>query len=46
MQAPPRFLFDRSSERTKLYPGISKLLSLCKMLESRYVSNKQIISNV
>ena len=42
----PRFLFDGLSERAKLYPVISKLLSSGKIFQSSYVFDKQIISNL
>ena len=46
MQTSPRLLFDGWSERTRLYPSISKLSLLVGILESRQVSDKQIISNL
>ena len=45
MQTPPGLLSEGWSERIKLYPEITKLLSSEVVLESRYVSDKQIISN-
>ena len=40
MQTSPRLLFDGWSERTRLYPSISKLSLLVGILESRQVSDK------
>ena len=45
MQTPPLLLLEGWSEWTKVYPEVSKLLSLEEVLESRYVSKIQIISN-
>ena len=45
MQTPPRLLLDGWSDRIKLYLKISKLPSSYVMLESRYVSEIQTVSN-
>ena len=45
MHTPPRLLLERWLERTKLYPEISKLSLSDKVLESKKVAGKQIISN-
>ena len=42
MQTPLSLLLERWSEHVKLYPEIAKLL----LQESRYVSDKQIVSNL
>ena len=44
MQPPPRFVLDGWSERIKVYPGICNSSSTLVVEESRYVSDKQIIS--
>ena len=41
MQTPSRLLLRGCSERTKLYPDISKLSSSGELLELRYVSESQ-----
>ena len=46
IQTPPYLLLEGLSERTKVYPEISKLLSSEGVLESRYVSDIQMISNL
>ena len=46
MQTPPRSLLRGWSERTKLYPHISNVSSSGELLELRYVSERQIISNL
>ena len=46
MQTPPFLLLKGWSERTKVYPEISKMLSSEGVLESRYASDIQIISNL
>ena len=44
MQTPSLLLLEWWSEQTKVYPEISELLSSEGVLESRYVSDIQIIS--
>ena len=46
MQTPPRLLLKGWSERIKLYLEIAKLSSSEVVLESRYVPDKQIMSNL
>ena len=46
MQSLPRLFLEGWSERIKLYPEIAKLSSSEVVLESRYVSDKQIMSNL
>ena len=46
MQTPPRLLLEGWSERIKLYPEIAKLSSSEVVLESRYVSDQQIMPNL
>ena len=46
MQRPTPLLLEGWFERIKLYPEIAKLSSLVVMLESIYVSDKQIMSNL
>ena len=46
MQHLYRLFFVFFTEGTKLYGGISRLLSSVKIFESRYVYDKQIISNL
>ena len=46
MQTPPLLLLEGWSERTKVYLQISKLLSSEGVLESRYVSDIQLISDL
>ena len=43
---PPRLTFDRGSARISIYPCISKLLSCRRILESKYVWYKHIMSNL
>ena len=46
MQTPPWLLLEAWSERIKLYPEIVNLLLSEELLESRYASDKQIMSNL
>ena len=46
MQIPPVLLLDGLSERTNVCPEISKLFSSEGVLESKYVSDIQVISNL
>ena len=46
MQTPPRLLLEEWSERIKLYPDIAKLPSSEVVVESRYIFDKQIMSNL
>ena len=46
MQIPPRLLFEGWLKRMKLQTEISTFLSSGEVLESRYVSVIQIISNL
>ena len=46
MQIPPHLLLEGWLERIKLYPEIVKLSSSEVVLESRYVSDGQILSNL
>ena len=46
MQTPPSFLLEGWYERIKVYLEISKSLSSEGVLESRYISDMQIISNL
>ena len=46
MQTPLRLLLGGRSKRINLYPQIAKLLSPEVVLESTYVSDKQIMSNL
>ena len=46
MQTLQRLLLREWSEHTKLYPDIPKVWSSGEMLELRYVSQRQIMSNL
>ena len=46
MQTPPRLLSEGWSESIKLYTEIAKLSPLEVVLESSYVSDKKIMSNL
>ena len=46
MQTPPPLLLRGWSEHSKLYPGISNVSSSGELLELRYVSERQILSNL
>ena len=46
MQKYPPLLLDEWLERIKLLPEISTLLSSNGVLESRYISERQIMSNL
>ena len=41
-----RFVLDGRSDRIKVYPAIYNLSSSLGVVESRYVSDEQIISNL
>ena len=46
MQTPPCAFLEGRSKRNKLYAEISQLLSSNGILESRYVSNIRVMSNL
>ena len=46
MQTPTRLLLRGWSECTKLYPDIPNVSSSGELLELRYVSERQIMSNL